>query len=52
VDISPEARNIHDAIHRPHETQKEGRLKCGYFDPSEKGEQITHFRSYRDNVQS
>jgi hypothetical protein len=34
VDISPEARNSQDKIHKPHETQEEGRPKCGYFDTS------------------
>ena len=32
--ISPEAWNTQDPIHRPHETQEEGRSKCRYFDPS------------------
>jgi hypothetical protein len=31
VDIRPEARNRQDTIHKPHETQEEGRPKCGYF---------------------
>jgi hypothetical protein len=30
----------------------ERRKKWGYFDPSEKGEQNTHERTYRDKVQS
>jgi hypothetical protein len=29
--ISTEAWNTQDIIHRPHETQEEGRLKCGYL---------------------
>jgi hypothetical protein len=33
VDISPEAQNVQDTIHKLHETQ-EGRPKAGYFDPS------------------
>ena len=32
--ISPEAQNTQDTIHKPHETQEEGRPKCGHFDPS------------------
>jgi hypothetical protein len=32
-DISPEAQSTQDIIHKPHETQEEGRPKCGYFDP-------------------
>jgi hypothetical protein len=28
VDISPEAWNTQDTIHRPHEAQEEGRPKC------------------------
>jgi hypothetical protein len=34
VDISPEAHNNEDTILKPHETQEEGKPKCGYFDPS------------------
>ena len=33
-DISPEAQNTRDTIHKPHETQEERRQKCGYFNPS------------------
>ena len=33
-DISPEAQNTQDTICKTHETQEEGRPKCGYFDPS------------------
>jgi hypothetical protein len=32
--ISPEAWNTQNTIHKPHETQEEGKPKCGYFDPS------------------
>ena len=32
MDISPEAQNTQDAICKLHETQEEGRPKCGYFD--------------------
>jgi hypothetical protein len=31
VDISPEAQNTQDTIHKTHETQEEGRPTCGYF---------------------
>jgi hypothetical protein len=31
VDISPEAQNTQDTIHKPHETQEEGRPQCEYF---------------------
>jgi hypothetical protein len=31
VDISSEAQNTQDTICKPHETQEEGRPKCGYF---------------------
>jgi hypothetical protein len=34
VDISPESQNTQDTICKTHETQEEGRTKCGYFDPS------------------
>jgi hypothetical protein len=34
VDISPEAQNTQDTIHRPNEAQEDGRPKCGYFNPS------------------
>jgi hypothetical protein len=34
VDISPEAWNTQDTIHKLNETQEEGRPKCGYFDSS------------------
>jgi hypothetical protein len=33
-DISPEAQNTRDTIHKPHEAQEERRQKCGYFNPS------------------
>jgi hypothetical protein len=36
VNISPEAQTNQDTIYKTHETQ-EGRLKYGYFNPSEKG---------------
>jgi hypothetical protein len=52
VDINPEVWNMQDTIHRPNETEEEGRPKCGYFSPSWKGEQNTHGRSYRDKVWS
>jgi hypothetical protein len=39
VDISPEAQNTQDTIHRPHEAQEEGRPKYRYFGPSLKGDQ-------------
>jgi hypothetical protein len=35
-----------------HEIQEEERLKCGYFDPSYKGEQNTCGKNYRDKVWS
>jgi hypothetical protein len=34
TDISPDARNTQHTSHKPHETQKEGRPKCVYFNPS------------------
>jgi hypothetical protein len=34
IDISPEAQITQDTICKTHETQEEGRPKCGYFDPS------------------
>jgi hypothetical protein len=34
VTISPETWNTQDTIHKAHETQEEGRPKCGYFNPS------------------
>jgi hypothetical protein len=52
LDISPEAQNTQDTIQKAHETQEEGRPKYGYFDPSQKGEQISHGKSYRDKVWS
>ena len=52
MDISPEARNTQDTVHKLHETQEKGRPKCGYFDPSKKGKQNNHGRSYRDKVLS
>jgi len=48
MDISPEAQNTQDSICKTHESQEVGRPKCGYYGPSEKGEQNTHGRSYRD----
>jgi hypothetical protein len=36
VDISLEAQNTRDSIHKTHEIQEEGRPKCEYFDPSSK----------------
>jgi hypothetical protein len=30
VDSRPEAQNTQDTIHKPHETQEEGRPKCLY----------------------
>jgi hypothetical protein len=47
VHIFPEVQNTQDKICKTHETEGEGRPKCVYFDPSYKGEQITHGRSYR-----
>jgi hypothetical protein len=47
TDISPEARNTQDTIHRPHETQEEGRP----VDTSillRRGNKIPNGRSYRD----
>jgi hypothetical protein len=38
--ISPEARSTQDIICKTHETQEEGKPKCGYFDPSQKEEKI------------
>jgi hypothetical protein len=40
VDIIPEAQNTQDTIHRPRETQEEGRPKCVYFSSSKKGIKI------------
>ena len=40
MDISPEAQNTWDTIHKPHEIQEERRPKCGYFNPSLKGDKI------------
>jgi hypothetical protein len=34
VDISPEAPNTQDTIHRPNEAQEEGNPKYGFFGPS------------------
>ena len=34
VDISPEAQNTQDTIHRLYETKEEGGPKCGYYGPS------------------
>jgi hypothetical protein len=34
VDIIPEAQNTQETICKTHETQEEGKPKCGYFDPS------------------
>jgi hypothetical protein len=31
MDISPEAQNTQDTIHKTHESQEERRPKCGYF---------------------
>ena len=42
MDISPEARNTQDTIRKTHETQCEGRPKCGYFGPFSKEEQNIH----------
>jgi hypothetical protein len=50
VDISPKAWNTQNTIHRPYEAQEEERPKCGYFSPSEKGEQNAHGRKYGDKV--
>jgi hypothetical protein len=33
-DINPETQSTQDTICKTHETQEEGRQKCGYFDPS------------------
>jgi hypothetical protein len=41
VVIFPKAQNTKDTIHRPHETQEEGRPKCGSFHPTKKGNKIT-----------
>jgi hypothetical protein len=46
VDISPEAQNTQDTIHRTNEVQEEGRPKYGYFVPSEKSKQNTHGKRY------
>jgi hypothetical protein len=40
VDITLKDQNTQNAIHSPHEAQKEGRQKCGCFSPSYNGEQI------------
>jgi hypothetical protein len=40
MDISPEARNTQDIIHRPNEAQEEGRPKCGYFVTFKMGNKI------------
>jgi hypothetical protein len=34
VDISPEAQNSRDTIHRPHDAHEERRPKCKCFGPS------------------
>ena len=52
MDIIPEAWNTQDTICKTYETQEERRSKYGYFDPSQKGEENTHGKSYRDKVQS
>jgi hypothetical protein len=33
IGCSPETQSTQDTIHKPHETQEQGRLKCGYVDP-------------------
>ena len=50
MDINLESQNTQDTTHKPRETGKEGRPKCGYLDPSFKGNQYTHGSSYRDKV--
>ena len=50
LNISPEAWNIQDTIHRPNEAYEEGRPKYGYLGPSWNGEQNTNGRIYRDKV--
>jgi hypothetical protein len=35
VDVSPEAQNTQDTIHKPQKTQEEGRPTCGYLDLSQ-----------------
>ena len=48
---SPEVQNTQDTIHKPHEIE-EGRPQYEYLQPSQKGEQNTHGRSYKDKVWS
>jgi hypothetical protein len=36
VDIRPKARNAQGTIHRPHEAQEEGSLKCGCLEGGRK----------------
>jgi hypothetical protein len=40
VDISPEAQNTQDTICKTHETQEEGRAKCGYLILLRRGNKI------------
>jgi hypothetical protein len=40
VDINPESQNNQDTICKTHETQEEGRPKCGYFDLIRRGNKI------------
>ena len=40
MDISPKSPNIQDTIHKPHEAQEEGKLKCGYLSPSYKDNKV------------
>ena len=52
LNVSLKFWNTQGTIHRPHETQEEGKLKCVYFSPSYKAEQNTNRKKYRDNVWS
>jgi hypothetical protein len=49
VDISPEAENTQDSIHRPYEEEKP---KCESFSAFQKGEQSSHRRKYGDKIWS
>jgi hypothetical protein len=40
MNISPKAQNTQNTTHRPHEAQKEGWPKCGYFGLLRRGNKI------------
>jgi hypothetical protein len=48
MDISPNALNTQDTIHRPHDAQEEEKPKFGCLGPSYMEEQNTHRREYKD----